>query len=166
MPFFKRKSSQQIKSYCEGIQLAELYLLNQRYGALFHKLDGEETQNKKKIEALKKQINEINVQIDKQAQAINEYERYRQNVLDNLPGNAAERYLVLQSVSYPVTDNRDSFEVELNQLNTRKDKLVLRNAWIGTEKRACLQELKIINKVIEEKELDAQSRLEHSGSVR
>lgn len=163
MPFFNMRTPDEIRIYCQNQSLSELYALKRRYGNFFEEIGGKETLNKQEIIALEKKINEIKVKIEEEANEIEQTERYRQHILDNLPGNSAERHLVLQSLNYSIIDNRLSLENELNQLTTQKNKLDLDNAWICTEMRACSKELKIINEVIEGKELSA--RFERSGLI-
>ncbi|KTD07583.1 hypothetical protein [Legionella jamestowniensis] len=147
MPFFSMQTPEQIRNYCQKQSFDELRNLNHRYGAFFEKVAEQEDLNNEKINLINRNIHDLQKQIaDKKEQA----EQHRKHVLDSLPGNAAERYLALQTLTYHSSDT-SILEQEITELTQQKIKHEEDNAWIKFELHACAQELKIINAVIKEK---------------
>ncbi|KTD25416.1 Uncharacterised protein [Legionella lansingensis] len=150
MPFFPMQSSDQIKDYCQRQSLEELKKLNQQYGVFFEQVGSQQDDNNKNIDTINNKINCIKKRIEENRQEVRLAEERRKNILENLPGNHAERYLALQATIY--FPNAEDISEELKTLEKQKNELEQRNAWIKFEIHSCVQELKIVNAVIKEKE--------------
>jgi predicted nucleic acid-binding Zn-ribbon protein len=164
MPFFKTIPPDQVRHYCENQSLDNLRKLNHRYGKFFEKIGDIEDRNNQKITQILVQISQIQEQIKENNQRVNDAEQSRRNILENLPEDPAERYLALQQVNYHIVDLSGSLEHEMTQLDIERTRLNSHNAWIRSEIRACIQELKILNAVIEEKEFADKLTLEQMFS--
>ncbi|KTC81609.1 hypothetical protein [Legionella brunensis] len=155
MPFFNMQNPKQIEDYCQHQSLSELKKLNHQYGELFERLGNQEDENVDKLRAISDRVNTIKKEIEINNRQILSEAEYRQSIFENLPGNSAERYLILQAMCLHVSNdaNEDLAKKELITLEKQRNELEQRNAWIRSEISSCVQELRIVNAVIEQKEL-------------
>ncbi|STX52437.1 Uncharacterised protein [Legionella busanensis] len=151
MPF-SYLSTQQFKKLCQQKSLVELKNLNHRYGDLFEKIGQNETNIYNQITSIDDEITTIQLKID-EANVFQEQARaYRQNILDNLPSGRTEKRSVLQIVTYEFDYTQLAMQEKLHKLKYQKSTLTQRLNRLSAEFRTCVQELRIVNAVIEEKE--------------
>lgn len=157
MPFFTHCNAQQIQTYCRSQPLGELHRLNHRFGAFFSNCSTTEDTNNRRIQQIEARTQTLKIMIEENKEAIRLAEERRQHTLSTLPGNGAERHLMLNTlIGYGVEDKSPHYESEIKRLDVEKELCQRGNAWIKYEIAACIKELKILNAVIKEKELDEQ----------
>ncbi|WED42018.1 hypothetical protein [Legionella cardiaca] len=155
MPFFPMRTPEEIKRYCKDQPLEELIKLNHRYGNFFERISEQEDKNNEAIDTIKLKIDILRKELEKKEQEGQSAESNHRKQFEGLPGNGAERYLALSALrNSSIQDNDCSvLEKPLKELIDEKKKLEEYNGWIKYEMHSCAQELKIINKVIENKRL-------------
>ncbi|MGQ3890192.1 hypothetical protein ACQUW5_14335 [Legionella sp. CNM-1927-20] len=158
MPFFRYLNSQQLRNLCQGKSLEYLKELNHRYGDNFEKINESNAKIDNEINSINQQINTILLKIEENKCLRQQADECRRNVLDNLPENPAERHLALQGISY-FYDDEPSLKEELRKLEKQREDFNEAKDRLGHELHLCLQELKIVNAVIEEKELVSSSKV-------
>lgn len=158
MPFFRNVSPEQIQKYCENETYDSLRNLNHRYGAFFERLNALEEQNNAAIDRIDIRIAALRIEIAKNAEEMARYEETRESVLSSLPDNQVERYLVLQTLNHSPFNRSPELNKQISDLEKEKRELNGKNAWGRQELHLCVQELRIVNSVLEQKkrELDAQ----------
>jgi hypothetical protein len=145
MPFFTNFTKEQVLSYLHSCSDEKLHELNNRIGNfIVTQLDTIDTYEQhtkasaEKIELLSNQLQKID-------QENKRFEAYNQNILENLPGNGAERYLVLSALIpiHPPLEQRQHLHTLQNELGASRHKI----AWRRAEIKACKKELVLLNKV-------------------
>ena len=145
MPFFTNLTKEQVLSYLHSCSDEKLHALNNRIGNfIVTQLDTIETYEQhtkdtaEQIELLSNQLQKIDLDNKR-------LEAYNQNILDNLPGNGAERYLVLSAlipIHSPLAQRQHLNKLQ-NELGASRHKI----AWRRAEIKACKKELALLNKV-------------------
>ncbi|WP_131782449.1 hypothetical protein [Legionella gresilensis] len=150
---FRYLNPEQLRNLCQKKSLQELKDLNHRYGDFFEVIGSQKNEVYNQITSIDQKITTIQLQIKEDKAYQEQARRYRQNVLDNLPGNPAERLLAQQGVAYVFDYTQLSLQEKLRKLERQKADLTQSLNRLTVEFRAYIQELKIVNAVIEEKEV-------------
>ncbi|WP_131783746.1 hypothetical protein [Legionella gresilensis] len=156
MPLFRFHTSKELKNLFQEKSLKELKELNQHYDKLFENFGKRETSIYNQINAINQAIIAKQLEIAEHEDVEHQAQTYRQNVLDNLPADPAKRYLILKGIAYG-HDKGPELREELKSLEQSKVNLTGRQNMLGAEFQACIKEFKIINAVINEKELDLKA---------
>lgn len=154
MPFFTPSNPETIRRWCTAQPLHELDNLNRRYGVFFEKAFDQISINNEELISIEESIYRISEEKKLHEQEIEHQARYRQQVLSNLPGNGAERYLILQSLSMPTHDESKDHHDELKLLQERKKHLTSQITYFKNEISSCKKELQIINQIKHEKQTE------------
>jgi hypothetical protein len=151
MPFFRFLDRPQIKKSCQESSLETLKNLNHRYGDAIENITKNEIKNEKKIAYINQQITRISLKIEENNFYRQQALEYRQNILDNLPRDPAERYLAQQE-ALNIYDNGPSLQEQMRALEKEKENLTQSQSRLAAELHDCVLELRIVNAVIKEKE--------------